>query len=369
MPLGLRHKQLEANYWINLRGHGDSHPTRRVLETHWDKERTQKESFGWTGEQTAKDMGVYDKEFCPSVVWPVRPFWVLENPSVDLELLKIKCGNKTADIISEYYRYKECKYKDLQIFTDGSKDPETGATGPAIVVPSYQVEISKRTPDCLSVYAVEMFATLSALEWSEQVDCSNFVICSDSVSALASIKAGTARGHQDLLFELLFANSRLARQGKNIAFTWVPAYSGIMGNETADKLAKAAVRKGSVEVDIKLSKSEGKSILWRRINQQWQQHWDRAIKGRHLHSIQNRVDMGRSRGVKRKEQVVISRLRIGHSNLNGNLAIINKHPTGFCDLCQETNSRAYPYFMQEICTGKTTNATTITQNRTGREQC
>ncbi len=33
------------NYWIHLRGHGDIPPTKRVLQTYWKKERTQKTSF------------------------------------------------------------------------------------------------------------------------------------------------------------------------------------------------------------------------------------------------------------------------------------------------------------------------------------
>ncbi len=40
----------------------------------------------------------------------------------------------------------------------------------------------------------------------------------------------------------------------------VPAHSGILGNEKVDKLAKgAAVRRENVEINIKLSKSEGKA--------------------------------------------------------------------------------------------------------------
>ena len=45
-PLGLRQKQLGVNYWINLRGHGESHSTKRVLEACWGRERTQKLHFG-----------------------------------------------------------------------------------------------------------------------------------------------------------------------------------------------------------------------------------------------------------------------------------------------------------------------------------
>uniref|UniRef100_A0A0E9U4E4 Uncharacterized protein n=1 Tax=Anguilla anguilla TaxID=7936 RepID=A0A0E9U4E4_ANGAN len=53
-------------------------------------------------------MGVYDKEFGETVVWPVRPVWELESVGVDMELLTIKHSNKNADLVSEYYNYRDC---------------------------------------------------------------------------------------------------------------------------------------------------------------------------------------------------------------------------------------------------------------------
>jgi len=34
-----------------------------------------------------------------------------------------------------------------------------------------------------------------------------------------------------------------------------------------------------------------------------------------------------------KGRMMITRLRIGHSKLNGTLCILGKHPTGHCDEC------------------------------------
>lgn len=53
-------------------------------------------------------------------------------------------------------------------------------------------------------------------------------------------------------------------------------------------------------------------------------------KGRHLYAIQSKVGAVKNRGGNRKEEIVMTRLRIGHSNLNSTLHIIGKHPTGFC---------------------------------------
>ena len=45
----------------------------------------------------------------------------------------------------------------------------------------------------------------------------------------------------------------------------------------------------SVEINSKLSKSEGKSIVWDEISKQWEHYWDGGNKGRHLHTIQTKV--------------------------------------------------------------------------------
>uniref|UniRef100_A0A3Q3FG90 SPRY-associated domain-containing protein n=1 Tax=Labrus bergylta TaxID=56723 RepID=A0A3Q3FG90_9LABR len=136
MPLCLRRKQLLANYWLNLRGHGDSHPTKSVLKDCWEKERTIKSSFGWIGDRVARDMGVYDKDISPAVLWPPVPMWMLETAEVDLELLKIKERKRNVDLVSEFYEHIEQRYGDhVQVFTDGSKDPMTNATGSAAFIP------------------------------------------------------------------------------------------------------------------------------------------------------------------------------------------------------------------------------------------
>ncbi len=58
------------------------------------------------------------------------------------------------------------------------------------------------------------------------------------------------------------------------------------------------------------------------------------LKG-HLYMIQNMIGIESKKGNKRKEQVIINRLRIGHCKLNKTLHVMGKHPTGLCDECQE----------------------------------
>ena len=94
---------------------------------------------------------------------------------------------------------------------------------------------------------------------------------SDSVSAIKSIGIGSYRSRQDLIYEILFAIRDAPRSGIEISLMWISAHTGIATNEKVDKLAKRGVIKEGIDVNINLSKAEGKSIVWKEINLEWQQ--------------------------------------------------------------------------------------------------
>ena len=93
---------------------------------------------------------------------------------------------------------------------------------------------------------MELCAILLAIEWMEGVRNRRIVICSDSFSSLLSIKNGTAKTHQQILYEIQLKISRLTLQGREIVFMRV----------------------------------------WKEINKQWNQYWKNQGKGRHLYKLQ-----------------------------------------------------------------------------------
>lgn len=127
----------------------------------------------------------------------------------------------------------------------------------------------------------------------------------------------------------------LSQQNIYIEFIWVPAHVGIEGNEKVDKLAKEALKADQVEIKVPLSKSEVKVIIKDNINRRWQDKWDQEKKGRHLYRIQKEVIVKKYSALSRQEENMITRLRIGHTSLNGCLKIIGKHETGLCTHCGE----------------------------------
>ena len=61
-------------------------------------------------------------------------------------------------------------------------------------------------------------------------------------------------------------------------------------------------------------------------------------KGRHLYQIQKSVKVNRVGSGNRREETVLTRLRLGHCALSKTLKMIGKHQTGLCEGCQGEES-------------------------------
>ncbi len=81
----------------------------------------------------------------------------------------------------------------------------------------------------------------------------------------------------------------------------------------------------NVAVQIPLSKVEIKGRIKEHINKKWHEMWDNDLKSRHLYNIQKQVGKERICFNNRKEDIIFTRLRIGHSGLNNSLFTIGKH--------------------------------------------
>lgn len=120
-----------------------------------------------------------------------------------------------------------------------------------------------------------------------------------------------------------------------IQFCWVPAHTGIKGNEEADKIAKKMLTNKYIGIKVPLGKDEAKSIIKSESMQRWQTDWEAEFNARHYHKIQKNVTGKRvtSLSLLRREEVVYTRLRLGHTGLNATLQIIG-NGTGLCIECR-----------------------------------
>uniref|UniRef100_A0A3B5QAR3 Reverse transcriptase domain-containing protein n=1 Tax=Xiphophorus maculatus TaxID=8083 RepID=A0A3B5QAR3_XIPMA len=329
MPLDLRRTKLEINYWLNVQSNKFDHPTREILSPCWEKEKKEMRSFGWTIENKIKEFKMNSLEISQTPI-SITPPWILPEATVDMSIMEKKQDKSyIADSYSvqihlnNYYQY-------MQIYTDASKI--NGKIGIAFVVPEFNLKIGKRITDGLSVYTGEMLAILLALQWVEDIKPLKTVICSDSSSALLSLKNTQSDSRMDILFEIFHTLFRIQNMGLIVIFVWVPAHIGVEGNERADKMAKRAIQ-NPISFTVKTSKSEGKSMVKGKLMEKWQKRWDEEKTGRWFYKIQKIVGERRNGRRNRKEERVITRLRFGHTGLNYTLFKIKKHDNGKCDYC------------------------------------
>uniref|UniRef100_A0A8C2HUK7 Uncharacterized protein n=1 Tax=Cyprinus carpio TaxID=7962 RepID=A0A8C2HUK7_CYPCA len=331
MSLEMRRIQLSLSYWANLQGHSQEHPTQDTLKPCWEKERRKTKSFGWTVIQKAIEFKVNQLIVSPTIPLPVIKPWLLSDATVDFTLLEKKNRDKewsscnVQKYINDYHSY-------VQIYTDASKNIDN-RIGVAFIVPEFQLAIRKRISDELSVYTGEMIAILLAIQWIEEIRPLKSVVCSDSSSSLASIQYSHSESRPDILIEIQQTLYRIQMMGLTVNFLWVPAHIGIQGNEMADKAAKEAIKNNGINLSVSISKNEIKSIIKERLKVRWQKQWDMEKKGRWFYRIQRKVGEMRSAGKNRRDEIVISRMRFGHTRLNGTLYKMGKHDTGRCTFC------------------------------------
>lgn len=336
LPLRLRRLKLMLAYWINLQGHKENHPTKAVLKDCWEHQESASISFGWVGDVKAENYGLTQFKFCPTVPCSPVPPWLFDTPDVDLSLqqaLRNKSSRAPEWMVAQHFftRYEG----SLVLYTDGSKDPSSGRTSAAVNIPSYGICIKRRLSDQLAVYTAEMIAILLALKWllvSRDENVNKIVIASDCQAVLMSIEMGRSC-RLDLLYKVYHLLLQLFRQSVSVTFVWVPAHVGIEGNEEADILAKQALRSENIDLKVPLSRAEGKSLISDKMLELWQKCWETSDTGRHLYNIQEKVSYNKTVAGNRREESVISRLRIGHSGLNQSLRRIGKHQTGLCTYC------------------------------------
>ncbi|XP_039535824.1 uncharacterized protein LOC120484610 [Pimephales promelas] len=252
MPIHLRRKQLILTYWINLKGQKDNHPTKGIMETCWEYGKGKVNSFGWIIKDLVQSMKLDEYRVIPAVILPITPLWILPQPYVDLFLLESRKDKEQrmseAEMAKEYIGIKYEQY--IKVFTDASKDPQKGQVGVAYIIPRLKVARGERVSDHVSVFTGELLAIMVAINKISEMGINKTLICSDSSSALMCLEAQKSDTRQDIVLEILQILFMMQQKNKIVQFLWVPAHTGVAGNEAADKLAKHSMAKENIDIQI-----------------------------------------------------------------------------------------------------------------------
>jgi ribonuclease HI len=233
-------------------------------------------------------------------------------------------------VFQKKFNELSCDFKDsVFYFTDGSKmDNLVGSA----FVSSPNISHGFRLNAISSIFTAELFALSKALEHIGHRPEKSFVICSDSLSSLQAID--TLYSPLSLVQSIHSLLASLDSQDVRVVFCWVPGHVGIRGNELADGAARAATEKGVID-DSRLNFNDLKNFFKLLLKNKFQDMWDLQTNNK-LKTIKTTIaPWDSSIRSTRREEVVLTRLRIGHTLFtHAYLFSLDKIPPR-CETCNE----------------------------------
>ncbi|CAC5400722.1 unnamed protein product [Mytilus coruscus] len=340
MPLQLRRDHLSLKYYARTK-QNPSNPANQLVDDcieyqiynhKWNDHNI---PYGFRVQNLLKDNDLDKIKLVTKNIQDPPP-WIIGQAKTSSNIKNSISKKENPHIIkTKALEYIDNAYKNhLKIYTDGSKDPASGKTGYAFLIPSRLIESYKRTSDNLSVYTTEMTAIYQSLKWlfSNQQPGQKVVILTDSYSAIQSIQNNVS-SRPDILEPIQILACRLKQKNIEVTIEWIPAHVGILGNEQVDKLAKLALSNDKIDLNLSLSANEFIAITTALYKKKWQARWDNTCS-LWSRSINNTVNKKPNfyQG-NRYHAKTITRLRLGTTLLPGQLGQYIRNVSPICNTC------------------------------------
>jgi ribonuclease HI len=205
--------------------------------------------------------------------------------------------DKSADKARSRHDREHEKHQSLSIYTDGSGiDGEIGAA--AVCPLTQQTRTVHMGPDTVStVYAAELQGISLALHIAQEYaerggERREVAVYTDNQAAIWSVAKAEGRSGAYILTDIAEQVKTLQEMGWQVTIMWIPAHTGIPGNEAVDKAAKEATgwredgrRRPPADAPPALYPLRSTVRRWCRTQTEraWAAKWRAEVKGRATH--------------------------------------------------------------------------------------
>ncbi|GFW99048.1 uncharacterized protein TNCV_1782671 [Trichonephila clavipes] len=233
-------------------------------------------------------------------------------------------------LITQYFSDKCTEDFPVICYTDGSKID--GRVGFAFVVFRSGVESENfqfRIRDECTVFVTELLCLNFAVKWITEQNSviSECLICTDCLSSLDSLKCISS--FNNIIVEIQKQLKSLQDKNISIDLAFVRGHTGVLGNERADWLAKAATKR-KIDIDVNIPKSFYKKMMKERMVKSWNQEYLISNKGsitkKFFPTINKRLSCHHF-----YTNYKLTQFLTGHGNFKSYLNKFNLVPSSFCD--------------------------------------
>ncbi|XP_076346441.1 uncharacterized protein LOC143244878 [Tachypleus tridentatus] len=280
--------------------------------------------FGLRIRAQLDELGLSLDNIADSTGQPIPP-WLITAPKCDLSFSHLKKADTSGWKYRLLFNEHLSNTHSFPIDTDGSKSGNS--VGSAMVCCGSVV--ARRIPCTASVFTAELYAISLALDHIAAEQYSNCTIYTDSLSSILALESLHVGSHS-VLADIQNRLAHFSLTATSIQFFWIPGHVGIRGNELANNAAKSICSGTITPVPIPYMVNGLVFKAWLRAS--WQSTWSEQRDNK-LFQIKPYIGLWSSSFCKvRKEEIVLSRLRIGHSFLT-HCFLLSGTDAPMCSLC------------------------------------
>ena len=338
---------LQANHMAYLRLKGNP-LTRSYGDSRSDVDRETR----WQSPLTR--LGIHHKQYHATPLETIQPhtvppWWQPVSTTIASNDVQAKANHRAI--------WKEYCTRSLILYTDGSG--YKGGVGASAYMPTQPTaRISKERTAYLgpltqsTVYLGELQGISMALDLAQRSynrRMTRIDIFTDNQAAIASTEWPSRQSGQYVLRQIAEQITALKRRQLHIHIHWIPAHTGVEGNEKADALAKAAAERRATNTatttgtttaistatsNTATTTIAAQQMLAKQVTRtRWEAAWEASTAGRVLYRWQpvpSKKTLLKYRGLKRAVAAVLFQMRTGKIGLNDYLWHIHRAESPLC---------------------------------------